>query len=139
MIDGPGNGAQLLLGEQQHWGSLGSSRLDAAVIDDGRGMLEHGSTGILTLGADGERRHDDLRVLVQSFAPPPRMIVFGAIDFAAAVARVGSLIGYRVIVCDARPIFATRTRFPDVDEVVVEWPHRYWSASRSTTARSSAC
>ncbi|THG28716.1 XdhC family protein [Naasia lichenicola] len=125
VIDGPGTGAQLLLGEHQHWGSLGSARLDAAVIDDGRGMLEHGSTGILTLGADGERRHDDLRVLVQTFAPPPRMIVFGAIDFAAAVARVGSLIGYRVTVCDARPVFATRKRFPDVHEVIVEWPHRY--------------
>jgi xanthine dehydrogenase accessory factor len=53
------------------------------------------------------------------------MIVFGAIDFAAAVARAGSFLGYRVTVCDARPVFATRARFPDADEVVVEWPHRY--------------
>jgi xanthine dehydrogenase accessory factor len=53
------------------------------------------------------------------------MIVFGAIDFAAAVARVGSFLGYRVTVCDARATFATARRFPDADEVVVEWPHRY--------------
>ena len=53
------------------------------------------------------------------------MLVFGAIDFAAAVARVGAFLGYHVTVCDARPVFATPTRFPDADEVVVEWPHRY--------------
>ena len=53
------------------------------------------------------------------------MIVFGAIDFAAAVARIGAFLGYRVTVCDARPTFATAKRFPDADEVVVEWPHRY--------------
>ena len=66
-----------------------------------------------------------MRVFVASYAPKPRMLVFGAIDFAAAVARVGSFLGYRVTVCDARPVFATRTRFPDADEVVVDWPHRY--------------
>src|SRR3712207_6994270 len=53
------------------------------------------------------------------------MVVFGAIDFAAAVARVGAFLGYRVTVCDARPVFATPKRFPDAHEVVVEWPHRY--------------
>jgi xanthine dehydrogenase accessory factor len=76
-------------------------------------------------GAQGDRRLDDLAVFVQSFAPPPRMLVFGAIDFAAAVARVGSFLGYYVTVCDARETFATKKRFPDADEVVVEWPHRY--------------
>ncbi len=64
-------------------------------------------------------------VLVQSFAPPPRMIVFGAIDFADAVARMGKFLGYRVTVCDARAVFATPTRFPAADDVVVDWPHRY--------------
>jgi xanthine dehydrogenase accessory factor len=53
------------------------------------------------------------------------LLVFGAIDFAAAVARAGAFLGYHVTVCDARPIFATRARFPDADEVVVDWPHRY--------------
>jgi xanthine dehydrogenase accessory factor len=64
-------------------------------------------------------------VLVASFAPAARMLVFGATDHAAAVARVGSFLGYRVTVCDARPVFATARRFPDADEVVVDWPHRY--------------
>jgi xanthine dehydrogenase accessory factor len=62
------------------------------------------------------------------FAPPPRMLVFGAIDFAAAVARIGAFLGYRVTVCDARPVFATPARFPDADEVVNDWPHRYLRA-----------
>src|SRR4029077_5305797 len=82
-------------------------------------------TGVLHYGAHGERRLDDVSVFVSSYAPRPRMIVFGAIDFAAAVAQVGSFLGYRVTVCDARPTFATARRFPDADEVVVEWPHRY--------------
>src|SRR6478609_5474634 len=69
-----------------------------------------------------------MRVFVWSFAPKPLMLVFGAIDFAAAVARVGSFLGYHVTVCDARPVFATNTRFPDADEVVVDWPHRYLQA-----------
>jgi len=67
-------------------------------------------------------------VFVWAFAPPPRMLVFGAIDFAAAVARIGSFLGYQVTVCDARPVFATASRFPEADEVVVEWPHRYLKA-----------
>jgi xanthine dehydrogenase accessory factor len=82
----------------------------------------------LRLGPDGERRMDELAVLVESMAPPPRMLVFGAIDFAAAVARVGSFLGFHVTVCDARPVFATARRFPEADEVVVEWPHRYLNA-----------
>jgi xanthine dehydrogenase accessory factor len=107
-------------------GTLGSGdRLDQAVDDDARGMLAQGLTGVRRYGPDGERRRDELSVFVQSFAPPPRMLVFGAIDFAAAVARAGKFLGYRVTVCDARPIFATRRRFPDADEVVTDWPHRY--------------
>ena len=96
-----------------------------AVVDDVRGVLDHGANRLLRIGPDGERRQDELSVFVQSFAPPPRMLVFGAIDFAAAVARVGKFLGYRVTVCDARGVFATRKRFPEADEVVVEWPHRY--------------
>jgi xanthine dehydrogenase accessory factor len=69
-----------------------------------------------------------MRVFVWAFAPRPRMLVFGAIDFAAAVAKVGSFLGYHVTVCDARPVFATSSRFPEADEVVVDWPHRYLAA-----------
>jgi xanthine dehydrogenase accessory factor len=107
-------------------GSLGAGdRLDQAVDDDARGMLAQGLTGVRRYGAHGERRGDDLSVFVHSFAPPPRMLVFGAIDFAAAVARAGKFLGYQVTVCDARPVFATQARFPEADDVVVDWPHRY--------------
>jgi len=104
---------------------LGSSRLDDAVRDDARGMLAGGRTGTLHYGLDGQRRGEGLSVFIASYAPAPRMLVFGAIDFAAAVARVGTFLGYRVTVCDARPVFSTSKRFPDADEVVVDWPHRY--------------
>jgi len=108
-------------------GSVGSARADAAVADDVRGLLAAGKTELLTYGPDGQRRGEGMRVFAASYAPPPRMLVFGAIDFAAAVARLGSFLGYRVTVCDARPVFATRTRFPDAHEVIVDWPHRYLS------------
>jgi len=126
LVDGPGEvGAHLVVWPDRVVGGLGSPRLDAAVTDDVRGMLDHGTTATLHIGPDGERRQDELAVFVQSLAPKPRMLVFGAIDFAAAVARIGKFLGYRVTVCDARAVFATEKRFPDADEVVVEWPHRY--------------
>ncbi|MGG5260650.1 XdhC family protein [Phycicoccus avicenniae] len=109
-------------------GSLGSPRADGAVTDDARGLLAAGRTETLTYGPDGERRGEGMRVFVSAFAPRPRMLVFGAIDFAAAVAHVGTFLGYRVTVCDARPVFATNSRFPAADEVVVEWPHKYLAA-----------
>src|SRR4051812_4440637 len=106
-------------------GSFGSARADAAVADDALGLLASGHDQTLTYGPDGERRGEGMRVFVWSFAPAPRMLVFGAIDFAAAVARMGNFLGYKVTVCDARPVFATASRFPSADEVVVKWPHRY--------------
>ena len=109
-------------------GSLGSPRADDAVHDDALGLLASGHNATLTYGPDGERRGEGMRVFVWAFAPKPRMLVFGAIDFAAAVARVGSFLGYHVTVCDARPVFATNSRFPEADEVVVDWPHRYLTA-----------
>jgi xanthine dehydrogenase accessory factor len=120
-------------------GTLGSGeRLDSAVDDDARGMLAQGVTGVRRYGAQGERRGDELAVFVNSFAPPPRMLVFGAIDFAAAVARTGKFLGYHVTVCDARRIFATSSRFPDADEVVVDWPHRFL-AGAEVDARTVIC
>jgi xanthine dehydrogenase accessory factor len=105
--------------------SLGSSRMDDAVRDDALGLLASGTSATLSYGPDGERRGEGMKVFVWAFAPKPLMLVFGAIDFAAAVARVGAFLGYHVTVCDARPVFATATRFPEADEVVVDWPHRY--------------
>ncbi len=106
-------------------GTLGSSRADDAVLADARGLLAVGRNETLHYGPDGQRRGEGMSVFVSSYAPKPRMLVFGAIDFAAAVARVGSFLGYHVTVCDARPVFATATRFPEADEVVVKWPHKY--------------
>ena len=146
VISGPGQvGARRIIwadGEdrpRQSAGSLGSGdRLDQAVDDDARGMLAQGLTGVRRYGPDGERRRDELGIFVQSFTPPPQMLVFGAIDFAAAVARAGKFLGYRVTVCDARPVFATASRFPDADEVVTDWPHRYL-ARIDTDARTVIC
>ena len=112
-------------------GSLGSERADHAVSDDVQGMLAAGRNATLMYGPDGQRRGEGMRVFALSFAPQPRMLVFGAIDFAAAVAKQGTFLGYRVTVCDARAVFATAARFPQADEVVVEWPHRYLQAQIS--------
>jgi len=141
VIEGPGQvGARRIIWEgDRAEGMLGAGeRLDQAVDDDARGMLAQGVTAVRRYGAQGERRLDDLAVFVQSFAPAPRMLVFGAIDFAAAVARTGKFLGYRVTVCDARPVFATRSRFPDADEVVTDWPHRYLSGI-ATDERTVIC
>jgi xanthine dehydrogenase accessory factor len=121
-------GRRLIVWADHTSGSLGSDRLDDAATDDARGLLAAGRTGTLRYGYDGQRRGDELTLFVGCHASPPRMVVFGAIDFAAAVARVGAFLGYRVTVCDARPVFATKRRFPEAHEVVVAWPHRYLAA-----------
>lgn len=126
VVDGPAElGAVRAVWPDTAAGSLGSAGLDVAVTADARGELARGATVERHYGPDGQRREDAVTVFLQSFAPPPRMLVFGAIDFAAAVAGIGGFLGYRVTVCDARPVFATPKRFPDAVEVVVDWPHRY--------------
>ncbi|MFR9676544.1 XdhC family protein [Streptomyces sp. TR02-1] len=139
VLDGPApRGAALTVRPDRVTGTLGSEGLDAAVTDDARGELARGATVRRHYGADGERRKDEVTVFLHSFAPPPRMLVFGAIDFAAAVARLGVFLGYRVTVCDARPVFATPKRFPPDVEVVVDWPHRYL-AGTPTDDRTVVC
>ncbi|WP_067500260.1 XdhC family protein [Actinoplanes sp. TFC3] len=135
-------GAHMVITAGTRHGSLGHDRLDDAAAADGRGLLAAGRTGLLHYGPDGRRRGSGTTVLVTSFAPPPRMLVFGATDHAAAVARIGAFLGYRVTVCDARPVFATEQRFPGADEVVVAWPHRYLAAEAvagRVDARTVAC
>ncbi|MFV2176349.1 XdhC family protein [Actinomadura sp. LOL_016] len=144
VVGGPGRiGARRVVWPDRASGTLApgeayAARLDAAVDDDARGMLAQGVTGVRRYGREGERRLDDLEVFVHAFAPPPRLLVFGAIDFAAAVARIGRFLGYRVTVCDARPVFATPKRFPDADEVIVQWPHRYL-AGETVDERTAIC
>jgi xanthine dehydrogenase accessory factor len=138
VVSGDGVGRHMVVTPEHTVGDLGDDRLTDAVIDDSRGMLARGASGTIQLGSHGERRMDDLSVFVESFAPPPRLIVFGAIDFASAVARIGKFLGFHVIVCDARPIFATATRFPEADEIVVDWPHRYLERAE-VDASTSLC
>lgn len=118
-------GRRKILWPDRTSGTIGSERADHAVTDDGRGLLAAGRNATITYGPDGQRLEDGMRVFVSTFAPRPRMIIFGAIDFAAALARQASFLGYRVTVCDARPVFATSARFPGADEVIVKWPDEY--------------
>jgi xanthine dehydrogenase accessory factor len=106
-------------------GTLGDPDLDRVVARDALGELQAGLTSTRHYGEHGEAREDTVSVFIESFAPPPRMVIFGAVDFTAALARVAKVLGYRVVVCDARAVFATRQRFPMADEVVNEWPDRY--------------
>lgn len=123
--DGVVMGAKILVRpDVEPMGSLGNEDLDRVVIRDALGELSAGTTGIRHYGPRGEARQEDVAVFVESYAPPPQMLIFGAVDFTAALSRVAKVLGYRVTVCDARPVFATTQRFPYADEVVVDWPHR---------------
>ena len=122
----PAVGAKLLVRPgHEALGTLGAADLDRVVARDALGELAAGRTSTRHYGPHGEARQDAVAVFVESFAPPPRMIVFGAVDFTAALVRVAKVLGYRVTVCDARPVFATAQRFPQADEVVVDWPDRH--------------
>jgi len=140
VVTGPTDllGSRVAIHEDGYTGSTGHLRLDEAIAEQARGHLHLGRTSMIRVGRQGERLEADVEVFVQSFASPARMLVFGAIDFAAALAKQGRLLGYRVTVCDARALFATKERFPDADEVVVEWPHRYL-ASTPVDGRTVVC
>ena len=118
-------GSKVLVGEGlDPVGTLGDPDLDRVVIRDAIGELAGGRTGVRHYGAHGEAREESVSVFIESFAPPPQMLIFGAVDFTGALVRVAKVLGYRVTVCDAREVFATARRFPQADEVVVDWPHR---------------
>ncbi|CAL9571157.1 XdhC family protein [Streptomyces sp. enrichment culture] len=141
-VDGPRDllGTALLVRPDGTYdGGLGGHpELDRTAAAEARALLDAGRTGTVTIGAEGARCGQPVTLLVESSVPPPRMIVFGAIDFASALVRVGKFLGYHVTVCDARPVFATATRFPDADEIVVAWPHEYLDATE-TDARTVLC
>jgi xanthine dehydrogenase accessory factor len=142
IVDGPAElrgRALLVRPDGSYDGGYGAHpELDRTVAAEAGAFLDAGRTGTLEIGEQGSRCGAPLTVLVESSVPAPRMIVFGAIDFASALVRVGKFLGYHVTVCDARPVFATRTRFPDADEIVVEWPHRYLERT-DTDARTVLC
>jgi len=112
-------------------GDLGDRDLNRVVARDTLGELEAGRSGTRHYGLSGEARQEDLSIFIESFAPPPRLVIFGAVDFTAALMRVGKFLGFHVTVCDARAVFTTRARFPLADEVVVDWPNRYLDAHGS--------
>ena len=129
VIDGPHIGSLLLVTpEGAQGGTLGTAELDRVVARDTQGELEAGRTSVRHYGPQGQTTPEDLhntptvRVFIDTFSPPPMMVIFGAVDFTAALARVAKVLGYHVVVCDAREVFATRRRFPMADEVLVTWP-----------------
>ncbi|MEO6653504.1 MAG: XdhC/CoxI family protein [Ilumatobacteraceae bacterium] len=129
VINGPGVGAKLLVRpDAEPLGSLGHDELDRVANRDALAELEAGRSGVRHYGPAGETTPEDLvdtpeiSVFVESWAPPPQMWIFGAVDFTAALAKVAKVLGFRVTVCDAREVFATRRRFPMADEVRVTWP-----------------
>ncbi len=129
VIDGPSQGSKLLVApDGAMGGSLGDSELDRVVARDALAELEAARSGVRHYGPHGETTPEDLegsptvRVFVECYAAPPQMWIFGAVDFTAALAKVAKVLGYRVTVCDAREVFATRRRFPMADEVIVTWP-----------------
>ncbi len=141
VVDGIGIGSKLLVRPgQAAIGTLGDPDLDRVVSRDALGELEAGLTSTRHYGEHGEAREEAVSVFIESFVVPPRMLIFGAVDFTAALASVAKLLGFRVIVCDARAVFATVQRFPMADEVVNTWPDRYLAeVGRGLTERDVVC
>ncbi|GGW93455.1 hypothetical protein GCM10010297_13770 [Streptomyces malachitofuscus] len=137
VVEGPAErlGTALLVRpDGSYQGGLGGPvELDRTAAAEAGALLDAGRTGTVTVGEDGAYCPGGMTLLVETSVPPPRMIVFGAIDFAAALVRAGKFLGYHVTVCDARPVFATRGRFPEADDVVVDWPHRYLRSTETDT------
>ena len=147
VIEGPHTGATIFVTPYAaHLGTLGNTELDRVVARDALGELEAGTTGVRHYGPSGQTTPEDLvdtptvKVFIESFAPAPQMWIFGAVDFTAALARVAKILGYRVTVCDAREIFATRRRFPMADNVVVSWPGDLFTAEgKNLGPRDAVC
>lgn len=147
IVDGPHVGAKLLVEPgAAPLGTLGDAELDRVVGRDALAELEAGRSGVRHYGPQGQTTPEDLvdtplvRVFVESWAPPPQMWIFGAVDFTAALARVAKVLGYRVLVCDAREIFATHRRFPMADEVRVTWPGPVFAERGATLGpRDAVC
>ncbi|MFJ8591640.1 XdhC family protein [Streptomyces sp. NPDC093598] len=142
VVDGPqrllGRTLSVLGGGSAYDGTLGDRKEDRRVATQVRALLRAGRTARIEIGGDTGIRPEKLTLLVHTRAPRPRMLIFGAVDFAAALSQAGRFLGYHVTVCDARPAFATPERFPHADEVVVDWPHRYLEHTE-VDARTAIC
>ncbi|MGP4045359.1 XdhC family protein [Streptomyces sp. 2A115] len=141
VIDGPGEFLGRILHVPDggpHDGTLGGENEDKVVVAHARALLRAGRTARIEVGGDTDACPRRLTVLVHTHAHRPRMLIFGAVDFAAALSQAGRFLGYHVTVCDARPVFTTQARFPHADEIVTDWPHRYLAAIE-TDARTAVC
>ncbi|HMK12826.1 MAG TPA: XdhC/CoxI family protein [Acidimicrobiales bacterium] len=141
VIDGAHLGSKLLVRpDGPPMGTLGDADLDRVAGRDALAELESGRTGVRHYGEQGQANETSVSVFIESFAPPPQMLIFGAVDFTAALGRVAKILGYRVVVCDAREVFATPRRFPMADEVVVDWPNRVFDRVGPTLGpRDAVC
>ncbi|MEU9291397.1 XdhC/CoxI family protein [Streptomyces sp. NPDC048275] len=142
IIDGPeellGRTLSVTGGDSTHDALTGGEDWERAVAAQARALLRAGRTGRVEVGGDAATCPEKLSVLVHTHASRPRMLIFGAVDFAGALSEVGRFLGYRVTVCDARPVFATPARFPHADDIVADWPHRYLAAT-DVDARTAVC
>jgi xanthine dehydrogenase accessory factor len=137
LLDGERAGAKVAVLEDAIVGSFGvTGLLDDSVARDARGFLDEGRSQVRRYSEQGEVMGSDLGVYIQAFATPPSMVIFGAIDFSAALARLAGEIGYRVTICDARAAFVRSPRFSRHAEVVVDWPDRHL-AGRSLGPRDA--
>ncbi len=137
----PAIGSSVMVDSQgMVWGTFGNADLDRVATRDAMGLISSGRSARRHYGRAGQSRAQEVGVVFEVFAPAPKMLIFGAVDFTAALARVAKVLGYQVTVCDARPIFATADRFPMADSVEVEWPHRYLEkVGRTLTAADAVC
>ncbi len=120
------------------YGTLGDEDLDRIVARDALGELAAARSSIRHYGPHGEQREETIEIFIESFAPPPKMIIFGAVDFTAALVRAAKLLGYSVVVCDARSVFATPVRFPQADEILVAWPDEVFERFASQLSSNDA-
>jgi xanthine dehydrogenase accessory factor len=123
VLDGSRRGEKLAVIEGEPLGELsGPALFTHSVTRDAIGMLEQGATGIRRYGEDGTTLEAEVAVHVQSFAPSPRMLICGAVDFAAALGRIAREVGYEVTICDPREPFLRSPRFREAGTPLVQWP-----------------
>lgn len=128
LLSGERAGAKLALIDGEVVGSLGGELLDHSVARDARGMLGQGQNGLRRYGSEGAALGTDLLVYVRSFSPPPEMLIFGAVDFSAALARLANELGYATTICDPRTPFVQSSRFEGAGTVLVAWPEEAFEA-----------
>lgn len=123
LLDGPAAGSKLYVDAETRVGGLeGPELLEANVEREARGLMAQGRTTVRHFGPDGTTLGTGLRVHVTAHADRPRMLIFGAIDFSAALATIAQGMGYRVTIADPRRAFLESARFSASAETVAAWP-----------------